>query len=172
MTSLSHGNKPNTDDTNSEKDFYLRGEYSPFKGLSFGAFFGAVDTYFSKNKWGTNIFWDQGLDSFHVEYAHEATSTTSGVKRSGGYVFDLAHGFATDFQIVYRYENIKFVRSTDLDSSASTIGVNYLIKDSNSKIQFATIFLNNLTATNGTYDVSPVMIPSSELYLLSFQMGF
>jgi hypothetical protein len=172
MGSLTHGNKPNTDDSNTEKDLYVRGEYTPFKGLTLGSFFGAVDMYFHKNKWGANLFWDHVLDSFHFEYAHEASSTTSGVKRSGGYVIDFAHGFSSEIQAVFRYENIVFARATDIESKASTVGVNYYLKDSNSKLQFATSFLNNLTASNGSYDVSSTSIPSSELFLISFQMGF
>jgi hypothetical protein len=170
--SLTHGNKANTDDSNSEKDVYLRGEYTPFKGLTFGSFFGAVDTYFHKNKWGTNLFWDRELDSFHFEYAHEASSTLSGVDRSSGYVLDFAHGFSSEIQAVFRYENVLFVKSQDLESTASTVGVNYFLKDTNSKIQFATIFLNNLTASNGSYDVSSNPISPSELFLFSFQAGF
>ncbi len=172
MGAMSHGNKPNTDDTNSEKDLYLRGEYTPFKGLTVGSFFGAVDTYFHKNKYGANLFWDHELDSFHFEYAHEASSTTAGVKRSGGYVVDFAHGFSSEIQAVFRYENILFVRSLDIESTASTLGINYLLKESNSKVQFATLFLNNLTASNGSYDVSSTPISSSELFIVSFQMGF
>ena len=169
---LTHGNKPNTDDSNSEKDVYLRGEYTPYKGLTIGSFFGAVDTYFHKNKWGANLFWDHDLDSFHFEYAHEASSTTSGVDRSSGYVLDFAHGFTSEIQAVFRYENILFVKTQDLEATASTLGVNYFLKETNSKVQFATIFLNNMTASNGSYDVSPNPNSPSELFLLSFQMGF
>ncbi|MBC7540421.1 MAG: hypothetical protein H7281_16475 [Bacteriovorax sp.] len=54
----------------------------------------------------------------------------------------------------------------------STVGVNYFFKESNSKVQFEAIFLNNLTASNGTYDASSTPISFSELFILSFQMGF
>jgi hypothetical protein len=93
------------------------------------------------------------------------------VKRSHGYVLDFAHSFSKEIQSALRYESLSFVRSTDIDSSATTVGLNYFLKDSNSKIQFATVFLNNMTATNGSYDVSSTKVSSSELYLLSFQMG-
>jgi hypothetical protein len=169
---LSNGNKPNTDDINSEKDLYLRAEYSPYKGLSLGSFFGVVDSYFHKNKWGANLFWDRNNESFHFEYVHEATSTTANVKRSSGYSIDLAHSFTSEIQGVFRYENILFVRTTDIESNASTIGINYYFKESNSKIQFASVFLNNMTGANGSYDISSNEISSSELYLLSFQVGF
>jgi hypothetical protein len=169
---LSNGNTPNTDDINSEKNLYLRAEYSPYKGISLGSFFGVVDSYFHKNKWGANLFWDYNNESFHFEYVHEASSNTANVKRSSGYTIDLAHSFTPEFQGVFRYENILFVRSADIESNASTIGINYYFKESNSKIQFASVFLNNMTGTNGSYDVSSTEISASELFLFSFQVSF
>lgn len=168
----SHGNKANTDDANSSKDLYLRGEYSPHGKLTLGSFFGVVDTHFNKKKWGVNLFWDNNPETFHFEYGNEESSQTTGVKKTNGYMFELGHFINPEYQAVLRYERLLFSRTTDIDSSATTIGLNYFLKDPNSKIQFATIFLNNMLAANGSYDVATKVISSSELYILSFQMGF
>jgi phosphate-selective porin len=169
---ISNGNKPNTDDTNTQKDLYLRGDYSPVKNLSLGAFSGLIDSKSSQLKWGLNLFWDNNPETLHFEYAHETNSPSSTIKKSNGYMFDLGYLLDPTLQLVIRYERLLFTRTTSLESTATTLGINYFLKDSNSKIQFATNFLNNMNASNGQYDVSTTQQSSAVLYALNFQMGF
>lgn len=169
---ISNGNKPNTDDINTQKDLHLRGDYSPTKDLSYGVFTSLIDSKLKKLKWGFNLSWDNNPESLHFEYVHEENSLISDVKKSNGYMLDLGYLLETNLQLVFRYERLLFTRNTNIESTSSTFGANYFLKDSNSKIQLAALFLNNMNSSNGSYEASNSDQSSTILYAFNFQMGF
>ena len=173
QTMISNGTKSNVDDTNTKKDLALRVDLAPLKGLSVGSYSSLIEMRGKKLKYGLNLFWDNNPESFHFEFGRDESNTVSGVKKSKGYMFDLGYFFDPEWQAVVRYEKLNFSRTaTEIESSESTLGLNYFIKESNSKIQFGLTFLNNMSASNGSYDVVSAETGSNELVTMNFQMSF
>lgn len=170
---ISNGTKANVDDNNTKKDIHLRGEYIPVKNLNIGFFTTLVDGNSKKLKYGTNLFWEGNPESFHFEFGRDESKTVSGIKKSKAYSFDVGYLINEEWQGIIRYEKLNFSRtSIEIESTISTIGVNYFLKDANSKIQFAYLFMSNATLTNGSYDVSSTESGNANGMTLNYQITF
>jgi hypothetical protein len=143
-----NGCRTNVDDVNGAKDLHGRVEASVVDDLKLGAFTTAGDFGFHrKGRWGGNARYT--LDALTLRA--EAVRANDFGAKSHGWTGEAAWSLGDRWMPVVRYEAF---RAAGLESDAQTIGVNYLRAGHNSKIQAAFIHLDQMSGSNGTYDIS------------------
>ena len=164
---ISNGQGPNADSRQDTKDFSLRVDSTPVKGVNVGAYglFGEF-AYNGKGRWGvdTKI---TALENwaFGAEYQMARDGATNGL---GGMVY-AAYLLTEKLQPVYRYEIVRPNVKASWVAQGHSLGVNYLIQKHNAKVQGAFSSLSNMTGGNG----SPVEAKgvNGSLVTLGFQMA-
>ena len=118
ITSMySNGGSANTDDTTTAKDVFVRVEFNPFSGLSFGGWVGANDFIFSDNgKWGLNFRWKGESEMARFELAHSDDTVSGAKKKSDGYVAEVGYSVMSQLQPVLRFERF-FSDSSNTDGA-------------------------------------------------------
>lgn len=122
-------------------DLDSRAELTPLKNLGFGAFvvFGKGFSYTDKGRWGANVRYRRGPASIRSEYAQ----AKDGARHSRGTTTELGYWITENFEPVVRYETFN-------SSKAESIGVNYYVREYNTKVQVAGSVMQNMISPNGT----------------------
>jgi hypothetical protein len=130
------------------RDLDARFEVKPNSVLTLGTFgtLGNGFDYASKGRYGVNGRYKMGKAKFRTEFAHamDAGKTADGMDN------EIEWDFTENVETVFRYEFYMPNFGTKALSQAETLGVNYYLRDWNSKLQFSATMMQNMAAPNGT----------------------
>jgi len=164
--------KPNDwSDNNDAKDFLIRADFKPVKGMKVGLFgwLGSaynvdLDKDFDANRFGANFEWKTGNLYLAAEYLMGTTESAETGQDTDleGFFAHVGYNIGDKWEIHGRFDN--FDSNTDLDDDAETwitAGINYKILDWN-----AMFYLNYVVK-----DEEGTEIDNDELVLM-FQYSF
>jgi hypothetical protein len=129
-------------------DLDTRFEYAPTRDASLGTFVVAGNQfdYSKKGRWGLNGRYAYHDASFRAEYAHGK----DGAVHTDGMTTEVGYNISENLQPVVRFEAYHPNQRSGQWAEAETIGVNYFMRASMTKLQLAASALHNLSAVNGS----------------------
>lgn len=131
-------------------DLHGRVEYTPTKIASVGAFATLSDfEYEARGRWGVNARARVAKSDLRAEYAQGR----DGAVQTRGATAEAGYWITENFEPVARIETFETSSSPNYTGTAETIGVNYLFRDFNTKLQVAGTAMQHMAAPQG----SPVL---------------
>lgn len=149
---VSSGRHVSTSGQGAFHDLDTRVEFTPTKNVSFGTFgvIGNDFNYSSKGRWGVNARYNLGQTVLRAEYAQ----AKDGAIQSQGVTTEIGYWLTENFEPIVRYETFSPSQSVAKVSRAESIGLNYLIREYNTKMQVAGTAMQNMSAVNGSPSVA------------------
>jgi hypothetical protein len=133
-------------------DVDARVDLRPTAQLGVGAFatLGNDFNYASKGRYGLNARYKLGKAKFRTEFAHAMDFG----KTSDGMDNEIEWDFTENMETVVRYEFYIPNFGSKALSQAETIGMNYYLRNWNSKLQLSASVMQNMSSPNGTPTLS------------------
>jgi len=141
-------------------------EWTPVREVGIGGFVFLSNAngnfgYDQRGRWGLHARYRPGNADLRAEYAQGK----DGAVQSAGMTTEAGYWFTPAFEAVARFEayspNERFFSNP---GKAETLGVSYLLRDYNTKLQLAASALQNMSAANG----SPGFAAGAEFQLVTF----
>ncbi len=167
----SNGKSTNLDETNSSKDVNARAEYD-FGKNKLGLYGGSM---VAGDQTGTKTINTQAGIDYMFEYDSwllvlDYISTKADETETVGGVVTLGYQFASQFQLVARYENLNTKSTPEQISEVTSASLNYQVLKTNAEIQLGYSNLRNAKGNGGSYQTQANI--SGDLTVLAFQAKF
>lgn len=133
-------------------DLDTRAELTPTKEFGFGSFvaIGKGFNYSKKGRWGVNTRYTLSSLVLRAEYAQ----AKDGALQGQGVTTEAGYWITDNLEPVLRYETFSPSQNFGPSGKAETLGVNYYLRDYNTKLQLAASALQNMAAVNGSPAIS------------------
>ena len=150
-TMLSSGRAVSATGEGMANDLHTRVEATPVEGLGVGTFLtlGEFD-YSTKGRFGLNGRYRLGDADLRAEYARSSDKGVPGE----GVTTEAGYWVTENLEPVARYEMFRPNPGFISASKAQTLGVNYYLRDYNTKLQLAGTAMQNMAAPNGSPSAS------------------